>query len=472
MIIDLCKPTISHDVPKPGRKSNSGWTSGDGFYTMASMVTDTTLKQIAHLTADFNETVRDPLWRDIPLSKGFKSLFTSRPMQKLNRIKQLGPAYLVYPGAVHTRLDHSLGVFHATRLIILSLLNQIRQGTIAPVISEEGIRALLTSAMLHDMGHFPYAHALKDMVSEEHEALGALIIENDNELRDIIENQIGTSVETVCKIIDTSRPSDDREIGFLRTILSGTLDPDKLDYLSRDALFCGIPYGIQDASYIIRHLSIVKEGLPIGMPIEAIGSVEHLLFAKYSMYRNVYWHHGTRGATAMIKKAVQLALAEDLMTEKELYGQDDESFASLFLPYHDTASGELFNAVRDNRLLVQQAAIPFQNTMFHQKLYGDKQSRENLEMAIFNDLRKHYRSLKPHEIIIDIPEDVSFESDIPILREDGSVLPFSQVDELFTKDVVKTFTASLRKIQLYTPGGIEKSLAHQIFIGLFTHYEA
>lgn len=439
---------------------------------MASMTTDMTLRLIAHLTADFNETVRDPLWRDIPLSKGFKALFTSRPMQKLNRIKQLGPAYLVYPGAVHTRLDHSLGVFHASRLIILSLLAQMRKGKIAPILTEEGINALLASAMLHDMGHFPYAHALKDVVSEEHEALGAQIIENDSELRDIIEKQIGASVETVCAIIDTDRDCDDKEVGFLRTILSGTLDPDKLDYLSRDALFCGIPYGIQDAAYIIRNLSIVDEHLPIGMPIEAIGAVEHLLFAKYSMFRNVYWHHGTRGATAMIKKAVQLGIAEGYFSEENLYGQDDESFASLFVPFHGTSSEQLFRAVRDNRLLVQKAAVPFQENPVHQRLYDDKGFRERLETDIFKDLAKTYKKLQPHEVIIDIPENVSFESDIPILLKDGSVLPFSQVDELFTADVVKTFTASLRKIQLYTPEGIDSSIARRILTGQTANHEA
>ncbi len=435
------------------------------------MTTQTSRKLIAHLTADFTETVRDPLWRDIPLSKGFKALFQSVPMQKLNRIKQLGPAYLIYPGAVHTRLDHSLGVFHATRLIILSLLTQIQRGDVAPLLSEEGIQALLASAMLHDMGHFPYAHALKDMVSKEHEALGAELIEQDAVLRSIIENQLGTSVETVCAIIDTSRECKDQETRFLRTILSGTLDPDKLDYLSRDALFCGIPYGMQDASYIIRHLSIVQAGMPIGMPIEAIGAVEHLLFAKYSMYRNVYWHQGTRSATAMIKKAVQLGIDEALFSEEDLYHHDDESFTRIFTPHRWTSGAHLFQMVRDNNLLIPKATLPYVDSKFQQSLSNSKGERAVFEQKLYHQLKKHYPALKPYELIIDIPENVSFESDIPILCKDGSVVPFSKVDELFTADVVTAFTASLRKIRLYTIETVDTQIAHRLLTGLINDHE-
>jgi HD superfamily phosphohydrolase len=396
-------------------------------------------------------------------------LFTSGHMQKLARIKQLGPAHLVYPGAVHTRLDHSLGVFHATRLIVLSLLTQIQREGTSRLVTEEGINALLAAAMLHDLGHFPYAHALKDVIGEEHEALGAKLIASDRQLGKIIEENLGTRVETVCAIIDTSLPCDDPETTFLRTILSGTLDPDKLDYLSRDALFCGIPYGIQDASYIIRHLAILAEDLSIGLPFGAIGSVEHLLFAKYSMYRNVYWHHGTRSATAMIKKAVNMGFNEGLFTEYDLYGRDDESFASLFLEHPDSTATKLFTSVRENNLLVPKVNLPFIRNTKHDQLYTDATMKESIEREVYERLRVHHH-LAPHEVIIDIPEDVSFEAEIPILMEDGNVLSFSQVDELFNPTVVKAFTSSLRKIRLFTKDSVPGAEALEIVEGILdTH---
>jgi len=435
--------------------SNIGWTTPHGFCTIAPMSESSTKSQIVRLTGDFTESIRDPLWRDIPLSTGFKNLFSSEPMQKLSRIKQLGPAHLLYPGAVHTRLDHSLGVFHATRLIVLSLLTDLSKTDRETFFTQAGIQAVLAAAMLHDLGHFPYAHALKDVVSREHESLGAEMIAKHAGLRSIIEQQLGTSVDAVCQIIDQSLPCDDGEIRFFRTILSGTLDPDKLDYLSRDALFCGIPYGMQDASYIIRHLFVTRQNV-LAIPLVAIGSVEHLLFAKYSMYRNVYWHPTTRGATAMIKKAVLLAMRDGLFVESDLYDLDDESFAVLFSRFGDSEASLLFARVRNNDLLVPLATVPFlADHSYHQRIYRDPEERKRLEQSVFASLARRCPTLAEHEVIIDIPEDLSFESDIPIATQDASIHPFSEIDELFSPQVVKAFTASLRKIRLYLPDHIE-----------------
>lgn len=422
---------------------------------MGNMASNFAKNQIARLIGEFTQTIRDPLWRDIPLSEGFKRLFISKPMQKLGRIKQLGPAHLLYPGAVHTRLDHSLGVFHATRLIMLALLTaQTRSDTPSPKLSQEGLQALLAAAMLHDLGHFPYAHALKDNISREHEALGSEIIEHDPTLKDIITTHLKTSVASVCQIIDPHLPCQDEEILFYRTLLSGTLDPDKLDYLSRDALFCGIPYGMQDASYIIRHLHVNEENT-LCIPFEAIGAVEHLLFAKYSMYRNVYWHQTTRSATAMIKKAVFLALQEEVCTESELYGLDDESFWVLFSRMQHEGVVQLVQRVRHNDLLVSRTMLSFEQSNQHQKLFLNQSSRNVTESVIWGKLSRRYTSLKPYEVIIDVPEDISFESDFPILLENNTTQPFYAVDELFTKPMVQTFTSSLRKIRLFLPPYIE-----------------
>lgn len=425
---------------------------------------DSTEYQIFRLTGNFSQTIRDPLWRDVPLSVGFKELFNSAPMQKLGRIRQLGPAHLVYPGAVHTRADHSLGVFHVTRLIILSLLGGSSGHGIIPSLGHQDIQAMLAAAMLHDLGHFPYAHALKEIVSREHESLGAVMIASDDRLRDIIENRLETSVESVCKIIDPTLPCDNPVIAFFRTILSGTLDPDKLDYLSRDALFCGIPYGMQDASYIIRNLA-VTDRMVLAVPHEAIGAVEHLLFAKYAMYRNVYWHHVTRGATAMIKKAIMTGMSEGLFSETDLYDLDDESFARLFDRHPGSAPAHLFHRVREHDLLRCLA------TCSTEEVSGISLAhRLELEEEIHTGLRRSYASLGRHEVIIDIPEQISFESDIPILMDNGTCKPFSEVDELFTPHVVKTFVDSLRKVRLYLPPYIEERHARRALEGTAIHH--
>ena len=419
--------------------------------------------QIANLVGQFTDTVRDPLWKDIPLSKGFKALLGSEVVQKLSRIKQLGPVYLLYPGAVHTRLDHSLGVFHLSRLILLRLLsNKINSPEATLNFSDEGINAFLAAALLHDVGHFPYAHALKDNISVTHESLGARLIGEEPSLRKIIESQLNTSLEWVTQIIDDSLPCDEGEILFYRRLLSGTLDPDKLDYLSRDALFCGVPYGVQDAAYIIRHLKANRD-TTLYLPLDAIGGVEHLLFAKYSMYKNVYWHPKVRSATATIKKVLFLALEGGSVTQEGLFNLDDESLYHLL---EQEAPSPLFNLaqrVHNNQLLEERASLPY-NASYHNDLFSDKLHRRGVENSIWSALKGKYPNLSPLEVVIDIPEEVSFEADLMIELEDKGLKPFSQVDPLFTPTTVALFTQSIRQIRLFLPSYVNEGDAKGPFL--------
>ncbi|MFA5467579.1 MAG: HD domain-containing protein [Sphaerochaetaceae bacterium] len=425
--------------------------------------------QIAHLMGEFNFTVRDPLWKDIVLSKGFKTLLAHSEVQKLSRIKQLGPVYLLYPGAVHTRLDHSLGVYHLSRLILLKLLaNKMNSPHATLTFSDEGITAFLTAALLHDVGHFPYAHALKDNIRATHESLGVAIINESRSLKQIIEDELKTSVEAVCQIIDTTLACDEQELLFYRSLLSGTLDPDKLDYLSRDALFCGVPYGVQDAAYIIRHLKVNAQSL-LYLPLEAIGGVEHLLFAKYSMYKNVYWHSAVRSATATIKKALFLALERSTLHEEELFGLDDEG---LYYLLERIESPDIYNLairVRNNALLEEKAHCLYAEVQ-HTRLLNDKHYTRAVEEAIWNALKGRYRELSPLEVIIDIPEKLSFEGDLLIEMEDGTLQEFAQVDPLFGSSMVELFTTSIRKVALFLPPYVDSKDAKAIFTEKVDNY--
>ena len=209
----------------------------------------TKTKLISAVNEDFDHIIKDPLWNDIKLDDGFKNLFLEPAVQKLDRIRQNGPACHVYPGAVHTRLSHSLGVYHTGRLIMQSLLNYDTS-----MLSPEGIRSFLAACLLHDIGHFPYAHSLKELSIREHEELACQLIDEDHSLKEAVRSA-GADPEAVKAIIDKNKPCSE-EIDLYRNILSGALDPDKLDYLNRDAFFAGVPYGLQDNSYIIS--SILK----------------------------------------------------------------------------------------------------------------------------------------------------------------------------------------------------------------------
>ncbi|MGE4453673.1 MAG: HD domain-containing protein [Sphaerochaeta sp.] len=388
-------------------------------------------------------TIRDPLWKDIKLSKAFKAILLTPTVQKLGRIKQLGPTFHLYPGAVHTRLDHSLGVYHIAYTILKRLCIKERE---LP-ITEEGARTFLCACLLHDIGHFPFAHSLKELPLTSHEAIARTTILEDTNLRRAIE-EAGIDAQRLGTIIDESQESDDEEILLYRSILSGALDPDKLDYLNRDAFFCGVPYGTQDVSYIVDRLAIAKGRL--ALEIQAISSVEHLLFSKYLMYRNVYWHTTTRSATAMIKKAVLSGLSEGSLLAQDLYGLDDEQF--FLLPEKKQFTGSsLFSLVRDNQLYGAAFEKPYEEHGVLESENRNLSDRLQYEAELARKL-----GCEPYEILVDIPEPISFEADIPILHSDGSTSCFAEVDNLFSYDIGRVFTKSLRKFRIFTPPNLSK----------------
>lgn len=405
-------------------------------------------KIIIHLEKDYYLNYRDPLWKDIMLSPALMEVIKTKEFQKLNRIKQLGPTVLVYPGAVHTRLCHSIGVYHLARKIILSLLTR----GLGTFLTKEGIDDFLCASLLHDIGHFPYAHSLKELPLVEHERLATFIIlDKTSELNSVLNSHC-FNLDRICEILDFERDTSDKQTLFFRSLLSGALDPDKLDYLNRDAYFSGVTYGIQDSSYIINHLTI-KNGRS-ALLAQAEMSLEHLLFAKYQMYKTVYWHEKTRCATAMIKKALIKSLITKQLNEKTFYNLDDYSFDNLAQSYPQLLNNVLL--VRDNKLFATRYEESFNENNAFDHYCRPLEQREKIEEILYSILKKKHPSLREDQIIIDIPEPISFESDIPLVFADGSVVAFKDHDDLFTKDVRVKFIKTLRKTRIFTIEEITK----------------
>jgi len=396
-----------------------------------------TSKILRHLDEDYSIRIRDPIWKDVTLSDPLAAMIGCGAFQKLHRIKQLGPTYLIYPGATHTRFSHSLGVFHLARLMARQLAGRARPGQ----YTLPGIQAFLCAALLHDLGHYPYAHSLKDLKVAEHEHLTARRITENDELASLIRRGLGVSPEKVAEIIDHSLPDpDEAEIRSYRRILSGVLDPDKLDYLNRDAAFCGVPYGIQDFEFICSQLEPVP-GRGMGIRAKGLPSVESILFSKYLMYRNVYWHERVRTATAMIKKAVYLALIEGIVEPEDLYGLDDGEFVVRLLATHFPPC-RLVRRVSEYRLYRCAARAPFRpENPFHRKLESVNQ-RAEVEARLADRW-----AVDPDAVIIDLPERISFEMDLPVV--DGAEMkPYDQSGSVFNAEVVGRFAHSLRTISL------------------------
>ncbi len=400
---------------------------------MPSAVISMTMKQteriISELLFSYDHPIRDPLWKHIYVSPGIASLFYAPEMQQLSRIKQLGPTHLLYPGAVHTRQNHSLGVFHLSRQVMLSLLSSSSFSSCTP----EGVRAFLAASLLHDMGHFPYTHSLKELPLKEHETLAAEMIDDSPDIRRILTDEIHTDPAMVAAVIDEDRPCGSGEIALYRAMLSGPLDPDKLDYLNRDAYFCGVPYGIQDIDYIISKLIWREDLSRPGIAAAGLGALENLIFSKYLMYRYVYWHRTVRCATAMVKRALYAGLSEGEILPEDLYHVNDDSLFSLctessFHPFR------LMQDVQMRRLFSCCLEIPYQpDHRVHRKL-EDLHFRSSLEQQL--SLPGH-----PDSVIIDLPEPISFELNIPVSDDSRS--------QIFNPRTVSSLEQELRVIRVF-----------------------
>lgn len=408
------------------------------------------------LNEGFTHSIKDPLWQNILMTREIKDLLGVRDVQKLARIKQNGPAYHIYPGAVHTRLSHSLGVYYLGREILLSL---IRKAEELP-FSQSGIMSFLVACLLHDIGHFPYAHSLKELAIREHEEIAADMIMHNSELNAAI-TKTGAIPETVALIINKDEPSTDSETAFYRSVLSGTLDPDKLDYLSRDGFFSGLPYGKQDTDFIIS--SLVFRNDKLALEEEALSSVEQILFSKYMMYRSLYWHKGVRAATAMIKKALTKALIDGTIDYDDLYYLDDNEFNALCLSRTErTPSLVLVDMVEHNYLLERKAVKEFVPDGRIERASRSIKEKEEMERSLFFALKRDYPLLEEWEVIIDIPEPINFESHIPIIGSDGVMREILNEDMVFTGEVSALFQKSLRKVALYLPSYVESKAAEKV----------
>lgn len=396
-------------------------------------------KILAHLERDYTEPIRDPLWKNIYLSEGMKEITRQRDFQELGRIMQLGPTYHVYPGATHTRLNHSLGVFHLAKRIITRLITQPG----CPDLTLEGVKSFLCAALLHDVGHFPYTHSLKELPLKDHEVLTGELI-REEPMAGCLVHQVGVDPRRVAAIVDVSLFTEDREVLFYRNLLSGVLDPDKLDYLNRDAYFCGVPYGVQDTDFVIAKMLPHENG--IALAAQGIPAVENILFSKYLMYKTVYWHKVVRIATAMIKKAIYFGLQEGSVLPEELYGLTDQD---LYLRYgaKNFPFSRLIQGVTNRNLYKMVYEIDFDGTnRNHMSILGleARFAKEAEIAAALSGKRKKYTG---EDVIIDIPEPISFEINLPIITEEGEK-PFGQAPSVFTPPVISSFSRSLRKIRL------------------------
>ncbi len=259
---------------------------------------------VPELSPERTSPVRIPGELDVPLTARVRSLLDSSPMQRLRRVSQLGLVANVYPGATHTRFEHSLGVYRLGCQVLSHLLSV--ESEFAMEVEPQDACIFLLSTLLHDVGHWPYCHPIEDLHFDdipEHEQIAQRLI-CEGELADKIRGHWNLDPRDVADFI-AGKPQPNRARQVLRNVMDGPVDVDKMDYLQRDSLHAGVPYGRNfDVGRLISSMRLGQDGSSLAITEKGKTAAEMLVFARYVMFSEVYWHHTVRSATAMLQRLV------------------------------------------------------------------------------------------------------------------------------------------------------------------------
>ena len=245
--------------------------------------------------------INDPVYGFITISHPLIFFILEHPYyQRLRRIQQMAMASMVYPGAVHTRLHHSLGAYH----LMGNAVAELRSKGIA--ISAEEEIAVKCAILLHDIGHGPYSHALENRVLEgvHHETMSLAIMQ-------MLNKECGGALELAIQIFTNQYHQP-----FLHQLISGQLDMDRMDYLSRDSFFSGVSEGVIGYDRILKMLTVWNGQLMVEE--KGIYSVEKFLIARRQMYWQVYLHKTVLAAEKMMVKIIERVRAIYSPNDKEL----------------------------------------------------------------------------------------------------------------------------------------------------------
>jgi HD superfamily phosphohydrolase len=246
--------------------------------------------------------VRIPHQLDVPFTPRVRLIVDTAEFQRLRQITQLGLASRIYPGATHTRFEHALGVFHNALKYLWQLGKDSR---FASSVSPHQAEVLMVAALLHDLGHWPFCHPIEDMGLSDlppHEQFAAEFLARDRELGNILHTEWEIDPDEVLDVLVAK--SDSPTLRLMRSILSGPIDIDKMDYLERDSLHAGVPYGRNfDRARLIQSLIVNENGDGLAISSKGKTAAELMVFARYVMFSEVYWHHAVRSATCMFARS-------------------------------------------------------------------------------------------------------------------------------------------------------------------------
>ena len=345
--------------------------------------------------------IRDSIHGDLHLNDFELEILDTVEMQRLRRIKQLGFTNLIYPGANHTRFEHSIGtLFLADKLAKrLGFDSEIQQ-------------LLRICGLLHDIGHAPFSHVTERALKHKHETVTKQIIKNSS-ITDKLSQKFDPKL--VMNIVDGKTSYG--------KIISGDLDVDRMDYLKRDSYYTGVAYGVIDTERLIYSLTYDNNELLLSS--KGVQAAQSTLLARYFMYPTVYQHHTTRIVNGMFRVAIKSMLNDNVIKEDELRYLDD---------------GELINITRNTKGIAQQTiqnidtrhlykktdTIPLTEITNPEKVVNiDEKYLREAEVEIAEKL-----DINPECVILDVPEELSFKKMNTKVQTHNGLKPLNEVSPI------------------------------------------
>lgn len=397
--------------------------------------------------------MRIPPELDVPVTPRVRQLIDTAEFRRLAHVSQLGLVSLVYPAAHHTRFEHSLGVYRLTLLYLRRLSYDERFATAIDVADAE---VLIVAALLHDLGHWPFCHPIEDLdlpgVPPHELFANSFLLEG--EIADTLRDDWGIQPRDVVTIL-SEKPRDARR-RILSSVLSGPIDVDKLDYLSRDSLHAGVPYGRNfDQGRLISSLRLNEAGDGLAITDKGRTAAELMVFARYIMFSEVYWHHAVRSATAMFQRAFYL-LHHSLDLDAAFRMAEQSMIRAMTSAAADGPAAELLDGLFGSRRRLYKRLEQF--SIFERSEVYKLLARRPYPWLVgcaeqFAALASTAmgRVVAPHEIIFDAPPahcEVEFNVDIYYPKED-QYRRLVEVSPVVRALAVEQFDDHVKRVRLF-----------------------
>ena len=376
--------------------------------------------------------IKDPIYGYLFVNDLERKLIDTKYFQRLRRIRQLSGSEYVYPGANHTRFEHSLGVSYLAEKMANAITHDEEV-----TLTEKDILHVKIAGLLHDIGHGPFSHTFEALLATQeknHEDLSRWII-NETEIKDILKES-NLSIKTITGLIHGNKTIKGK--GFLNQIISGSCDVDKMDFIVRDSYHTGAEYGQVDVMRILYTMGVFEGNLAVNY--SALPALEAFLIARVESFRTIYFHKVSRASQLMVVRAMEQAEKElgllDFNTPEEYLKLDDYTVWAMLL--NSNNANEIMNKLANRELLKVAFEREFMTRdEFLQSTLSKKEYREQLieEIAEKAKINKEY-------VFIDIPTlpsvPYSHSIDLPAYE----IPMFIRVGENYKKKEIKVRNVS------------------------------